>query len=754
MDFIYLFRVLMKRKWLIIGAAFLATLIAYLFTRNEEKKYRSVAQVSTGFTISDEIKVGNENFSFYEADTKFNNAIVTCTSPSVISLLSYKLILHDLEDPKPFNWLTPEKKNSALYLEIDKPKAIQTYRHKLETMSSLTSFDPEEKRLLELLKLYGYDYKVLYNNLNVFRLQRTDYIQIEYISSNPELSAFIVNTIFQQFIRYYKNVRSDKSQESIDTLQSLLEKKKQTLDEKGKLLQSEGVGQVGLENSSKLELIMNLETTLTEEKSKQTNMTYERQKLDQRLAALNKGSASSANNTAAQQGNGNKDNDDLLALRKQRDDAYAAYANSGSEDPALLKKYNTLKAEYQSKVLNSSPETTGTPETGTTTIAPTLSRTELLTKKSDLEVDIQASNANIASIQEKINSVKGNLALDASKEAAVQALLNELQLANKEYLDAKQKYNDAMDINSASVTNFRQILHGQPAIEPEPSKRMLITGMAGVSVFIIGILTIVLLAYLDSSIKTPEIFARIVNLKLIGMVNFMNLKQKSLADLVANKDHSIDIHDRNKLNVFRESLRKLRYEIEMSGKKVFLFTSTKKGEGKTTLIQALAFSMSMSKKRILIIDTNFCNPDLTMALNADPILEKIHPNGNGANGSRPLLDQVREAAKDVGMGTVYAIGSQGGDYTPSEILPRENLLKHLQTLTADYDFIFLEGPPLNDFSDSKELAQFADGIIAIFSATNIIKQIDKESMNFFRDLNGKFTGAILNKVDLQNVNVS
>jgi Mrp family chromosome partitioning ATPase/uncharacterized protein involved in exopolysaccharide biosynthesis len=746
MDFIYLFRVLMKRKWLIIGASLLATVVAYFFTRNEEKKYRSVAQVSTGFTISDEIKVGNENFSFYEADTKFNNAIVTCTSPSVISLLSYKLILHDLEDPRPFNNLTPEKKRSALFQSIDRAKATQIFNRKLETMSMLTSFDPEEKRLLELLKLYGYDYRTLFNNLNVFRLQRTDYIQIEYISPNPELSAFVVNTVFQQFLRYYKNVRSDKSQESIDTLRSLLEKKKQVLDEKGKLLQNEGLGQVGQENSSKLELIMNLETTLTEEKNKQTNLGYEMQKIDQRLAALNRTSG----NTPA--GGNNTDNQELLSLRRQMNDAYAAYANSGSDDPSLLKKYNALKADYQSKVLNASSDITGTADIGSTT--PELSSSQLLRKKSDLQLDIQAGNANIASIQDKIGSVKGNLALDASKEAAVQTMLNDLQLANKEYLDAKQKYNDATDLNSASVTNFRQILHGQPAIEPEPSKRMLIIGMAGIAVFIIGVLVLVLLAYLDSSIKTPEIFARVVNLKLIGMVNFMNLRQKTLADLVANKDHSEDLRDRNNLNVFRESLRKLRYEIEMSGKKVFLFTSTKKGEGKTTLIQALSFSMSMSKKRILIIDTNFCNPDLTIALSADPILEKIHPNSSNGNGNRPLLDQVRVAAKDVGMGTVYAIGSQGGDYTPSEILPRENLLMHLQSLTADYDFIFLEGPPLNDFSDSKELAQFADGIIGIFSATNIIKQIDKQSLSFFRDLNGKFTGAILNKVDLQNVNVS
>jgi succinoglycan biosynthesis transport protein ExoP len=38
MDFIYLFRILLKRKWIIMGAALLAGIIAWFFTRNEEKK--------------------------------------------------------------------------------------------------------------------------------------------------------------------------------------------------------------------------------------------------------------------------------------------------------------------------------------------------------------------------------------------------------------------------------------------------------------------------------------------------------------------------------------------------------------------------------------------------------------------------------------------------------------------------------------------------------------------------------------------
>ncbi len=86
MDFVYLLRVLLKRKWIIIGSTIIAAGIAWFFTRNEEKQYRSISQVSTGFTNNDIVKLSDNN-DFYETDTKFNNVVVTFTSPTVISLV-------------------------------------------------------------------------------------------------------------------------------------------------------------------------------------------------------------------------------------------------------------------------------------------------------------------------------------------------------------------------------------------------------------------------------------------------------------------------------------------------------------------------------------------------------------------------------------------------------------------------------------------------------------------------------------------
>ncbi|HXB09212.1 MAG TPA: AAA family ATPase [Puia sp.] len=746
MDLLYYIRVVLKRKWIILFVAIVAGVVAWYFMRDEPKSYKSVTQISTGFTITDEIRLG-ENFSLYDADVKFNNAIATFTSPIVVNLLSYTLILHDLENPNPFKSLTAEKKKLPVYQAVNQDQARKDFADKLETVTIMSSFNPDEKKLVEFLGLYGYDYKSLNKSLNVNRLQGTDYIEIEFKSENPELSAFVVNTLFQQFLRYYNTTRGHRSQEGIDTLRSLMEKRKAELDVKNAALRGEApVGQAA--DSRKLAELSNLERALTDEKSRQLNLYSSLRKVNQRLANMGVEAGSTPTQTATPPDNTNSE---VLILRRAMNDAYMAYINSGSNDKNLLARYNQLKTEYQNKIINSNSNAYKTPEGGPKTEDPAIKKADLLQQKNDLDFDIQESNRYIDSLTIRVNGLRNGASRDASQEVATETLMKDADQANKDYLEAKKRYNDAIDYTSSSLNNFRQVTAGQPAIAPEPSKKILIVALAGIGSAVTAILIILVLAYLDSSVKTPRLFQRVVNLKLISMINFMNLKQKTLNELITSLDTTYDPKDKQRHNVFRESLRKLRYEIEKSGKKIFLFTSTKKGQGKTTIIQALAYSMSMSKKKILIIDTNFCNNDLTVAFEAPPILEKIVPNDRN---DESLAEQIRNLSKDIGVETVFIIGSEGGDYTPSEILPRKHLLQHLRNLAHDYDYIFLEGPPLNDYSDSRELAQYVDGVIGIFSADQIIKQIDKESLEFFHELNGKFSGAILNKVDLEMVNVS
>ncbi|HWI91739.1 MAG TPA: Wzz/FepE/Etk N-terminal domain-containing protein [Flavisolibacter sp.] len=728
MDFSYLFRILMKRKWLIITATLIAAAVAYILTLNQPNKYRSTAQIATGYTTYDPVRL-NENADNFQQETKFNNAIVTFTSPAVINLLSYRLILHDLRE-NPFTVLNPEEQKKA-FQSISKEEATKAFQNKLDSMQMLSPSSNEDRKLLNILYLYHYDYGTLKKNLDIARYQRSDYLNISYVSIDPSLSAFVVNTAYDQFIRYYGTNRDKTLSQSVDTLRKIMEKKKQILDEKNRILQQAGIGSSEMRSNSDLNIISNLENQLTAERSKLAGLQSDLRKVNQRLANLDNKPTES--NTAV--------NDEIIQLRNARNAAYADYLRTN--DQADYKRYTSLNDKYQQKVLSLRTTTE-------TTKDPIAEKVDLQSQKADLEIDIQSSTSFVNSLEGKINSLKAAVASTGSNSAAIESLRRDADLASKEYIEAQYKYNTASDLGGLSVVNFRIASPGQPALSPEPSKRMLTIGLAAFAAFFTTIAIIIFLTYLDSSVRTPLIFSKNVNLSLISLVNFMNLKNKNIRDVIANTYKSADSEETTRNNIFRESLRKLRYEIEISGKKVFLFTSTKKGQGKTTLIQALSYSMSLSKKRVLIVDTNFCNPDLTAQLDAEPILEKIIPQNFD---DKNLVEEIKKHSKNLGMGSIYAIGSAGGDYTPSEILPRENLLHHLQTLTSYFDYIFLEGPPLNDFSDSKELAQYVEGVIAVFSAQDVIKQIDRQSIAFFRELNGKFSGSILNMVDMKNVNV-
>ncbi len=737
MDFAYLVKVLLKRKWIIITSAILASVVAWSLTRNEPKSYRSSSRFSTGYAVPDDIKVTSSEYSTFDNEVRFNNAINTWVSPSVVSQLSYELILHDLSSPNPFRRLDVRDKQSMVYKNVDIDLAMKVFQQKLDSMSVLTSYKPEEKKLLEFLDLYGYGYKDLQRYFQVYEVQRTDYIQMDCTTENPELSAFIVNHMFVEFLRYYRNIRSEKSQESIDTLASIMEKKRLILEEKNKLLKGEGIEDVTTANTSKYDLITHLEQAESDENSKQTEYYYQLRSVNAKLAALgvagSKGAAAPSNN-----------NEELIQARRAMNEAYNDYLKSNN-DKALLAKYNQLKTEYNSKFAAATPVTSITPDKSADIIS------DLQEKKGELETNIEASKDKIKDIEGKIAVQKASVNSSSAKTATVESLMGEAKLAEKEYLDAKQKYSEAMDITNSSVNNFRQLQIAQPAIEPEPSKRMLIVALAGAVTFMSVVVIIILLVFLDSSLRTPTIFSNTVGLRLMSIVNFMNLKNKSIKDIVAGRVKASDKDEFARDNVFRESIRKLRYEIENSGKRTILFTSTKKGQGKSTLVEAVSFSLSMSHKRVLIIDTNFSNPDLTTRLNGEAVLETL---ARDYRDGESLIDKIRSYSKNIGseLGEVYIVGAKGGDYTPSEVLPRDNLLSHLPSLLKGFDYIFLEGPPLNDYSDTKELIQYVDGVVAVFSAIHNIKQIDRVSIRFYTELNGKFIGSVLNMIDLENIN--
>jgi succinoglycan biosynthesis transport protein ExoP len=63
----------------------------------------------------------------------------------------------------------------------------------------------------------------------------------------------------------------------------------------------------------------------------------------------------------------------------------------------------------------------------------------------------------------------------------------------------------------------------------------------------------------------------------------------------------------------------------------------------------------------------------------------------------------------------------------------------------------MEGAAMNEYSDTKELVRYADKVISVFSAESTIKNLDRESIQYFKSLGKKFGGAVLNRVNSKDL---
>ena len=726
MDLVLLARTLWKRKWILIGVPLLATVLAVYLTKDLKKSYRSVAQIETGFTINEQVSLKEERFNYWETQLKFDNLIATISSQLIYGMLSYKVMLHDL-DPNNVPFRTLEKPEDRQRVDID-DEAIKTIlTNKLDSVKLLSASDPVEKKILELLRLYEYDYRALESNLNVARLKTTDFVSVIALSDNPSLSAYLVNSLCDIFLDYNKSKRSSRSTESVAIFSRLVEQKRTELNDKSSQLKRyksiRGLVNVEVESTNKIGKVSELETERADENRKLRAALLELDNVKQRIGELG---SNSSGLTA------NQRNLKIIDLRSKITRLNSRYQASGSNNQVLKDSLDTYRNELQAVL--STPVSGGpTDEDQVETLQ------EYQDRKNQLEIDVDIARQNVASIDSTLSLVKRDVGGFANIEAEIVDLEREVDLASKEYLDAQTKYNEALDVASSTETSLRQLLEGQPAVDPEPSKRLIISGLSGVTTFVICLIAIILLEYLDISIKTPSNFAKATHLRLIGVLN--HLSKKNQAPPAKNGKAA---KKPKEVESFQSQLRKIRFEIEKSGKRIFLFTSCGPQAGKSLVLQAIAQSFTLSKKKILLIDFNLANNGITQTMGAQPILEE-YTTGNVNKPFQSIISNSKNKNIDV-------IGCKGGPYSPSEIL-RKNLGDDLKAALDTYDYIFIEGASLNEYSDSKELSEYADGIIAVFSAKSTLSQSDQESINYLNELNGQFVGAVLTDLDLRNVNL-
>jgi len=172
-------------------------------------------------------------------------------------------------------------------------------------------------------------------------------------------------------------------------------------------------------------------------------------------------------------------------------------------------------------------------------------------------------------------------------------------------------------------------------------------------------------------------------------------------------------------------------------------TSSIANEGKTTTISNIACVMTESKKNILLIDLDL----------RKPAVHKQFKISNKVGLTDLLLnkDDYKKYINNVYPG-LDVITSGKTPANPSELINSKSIKDLIKQLSAFYDYILLDTPPVVLVSDPLTIASYSDAVIITIAYSETEKEIAKKTIDSLMHVNANIIGTILNKVPITKQN--
>ena len=736
MDFGYIFKILLRGKWLILTAIIVPAIAAFMYVSTLEKTFKSEALISTGVLGSAGLDP-EEDRPYLQSDLikmSFNTYVTKIQSASMLRLLGYKMLIHELDsNNEPFRKLDPEKVNEVNSINLQRLFDKMTERY--ENLDGGMFDASVEKDYQEVAEAFNFDIEALKDNLTVYRSGETDYLGITYKSEDKYLSAYLVNELCDLFLSTMKYDQQKELVEKFEFASTESQQARKNLDSLKNTLNAykiqHNILDLDAEASELIEQIGGIQQL-------QNEALTDLPALQQQLAEIEKEQNLSKNNKVTRRINKREDSEDLIYIKKQITKLEEEYIIT--KDEALRTDIDMLKRQRDKYIQNYSEVEI----TDANVVDIDEDREKLILSKKMAYINAVSSKTAISEI---LGGAKTRARALVRHNAFISKLSNELSIAEEAYENFKEEQRDAKSRLDKSSFPLKIREQAYVAKKPESNHKALISAFSGVVGGAFASMLLLMLAFFDTSLNSANQFEKFTDLNLVGTLNQLKEKNFDLKELFG-----AELNNKS-LEVFKESIRSMRYEIEKSSGSSFLFTSTKEQEGKTFVIIMLAHALTLKGKKVLIIDTNFKNNSLTRIFNEDSNQNKLASRLIGeANLEQEFETKNASGTGQFKLDNVDILGNRGGMSSPSEIFAGKEFKKLVEDFEHNYDYIFLEGPSLNKYADSKELTEYVDKVITVFSADANITDADRKSISYLQNLNGKLMGAVLNKLEMINLN--
>ena len=272
--------------------------------------------------------------------------------------------------------------------------------------------------------------------------------------------------------------------------------------------------------------------------------------------------------------------------------------------------------------------------------------------------------------------------------------------------------------------------------------------------FVLGLTTGIGMAFLlenmDNTVRTTEQAQMISGLPALGMIpmgskNGLDAGGKKLMSISSSREAVELVTQARPQSQMAESYRALRTSLLLSNlgtpPKTIMITSARPQEGKTTTSINTAIVLAQKGVRVLLIDADLRRPSVHKTLGMGP----RSGLSNVLTGSVTLDHAI---ARSPILSNLFILPAGTPPPNPAELLASAHMRDLLADLREKYDHIVIDTPPTLSVTDAVVLSQRVDAIILVIRSSKTTKQALRRSRDILTQVNAHITGVLLNAVDL------
>lgn len=357
--------------------------------------------------------------------------------------------------------------------------------------------------------------------------------------------------------------------------------------------------------------------------------------------------------------------------------------------------------------------------------------------RASVKQQFDAANETEQSLKQEVAQLKGSSLEEQDRLVQYKLLAREADTNRTVYEGLLQRYKE---LNAAAGISASNIAIIDPAILPiRPSSPNLLRNMLLALAGGIGIAAafVLLRTQLDDSVRVPEDVEGKLGMPLLGVI--------PLAQDLEVTDQLDD--PKSPISEGYNSLRSaLLYSTASGLPKTILITSSQPSEGKSTTGIAIATGIARLGRSVLLLDADLRRPAVHRFLTGADA-----DNKQGVSSLLTSQCTVDQVLRDTDVASLKVITSGPIPPSPTELLSSNRMQMLLDELSARFDLVIVDSPPVLGLADAPLMSALVDGVVLVVQSDRSRRGSLKASLRRLRGMHTTVLGALLTKFDATKV---